>query len=180
MAISVKRLFRKGTTGKEISGKDIEKNQMHDSKGEPKSNYQSQALQYFTPDPSTIQPKYPIKEQVKEEMTTSAFYKAVFSKGTIFSTPMNNLSMENLKYVIPTAAEDEFMFDNKLDELKKKFRTKLRENIPDRLYGGGEEDLLSIEMIDLKKTYNETKKATQRATSSGKPSLAMGICSIKL
>ena len=51
-------------------------------------------------------PSYPLSEQAKDKLTTSTYYRAIFSKGTLFSTPVNNISMDNLKYIINSAVED--------------------------------------------------------------------------
>ena len=106
-------------------------------------------------------PNYNIKAQAKAKLTTSAYYKGLFSQEGLFSNKFNNLSFDNLKYVFNDYAINSYTnLENTTDFTKtddyKAFRT-LKDDVPQKLIGG--EDVIDIDDIDLKKTYNSEAKA---------------------
>ncbi len=106
-------------------------------------------------------PNYNIKAQAKAKLTTSAYYKGLFSQEGLFSNKFNNLSFNNLKYVFNDYAINSYLnLENTTDFTKtddyKAFRN-LKNDIPQKLIGG--EDIVDIDGIDLKKTYNSEAKA---------------------
>jgi hypothetical protein len=100
---------------------------------------------------------YTTTQQAKDKLSTTATRKAVFKKLGLFEN-INNLDMNYLYYVIPETQKDTFNlkagYSNKLPKDKK---DNLR--LPDLIYGGGENDLIPVDGIDFKKTYNSEAQA---------------------
>jgi hypothetical protein len=100
---------------------------------------------------------YTTAEQAKDKLSTTATRKAVFKKLGLFEN-INNLDMNNLYYVIPETQKDTFNlkagWSNKLPKDKKD-----NLKLPDLIYGGGENDLIPVDGIDFKKTYNSEAQA---------------------
>ena len=102
-------------------------------------------------------PNYNIKAQAKAKLTTSAYYKGLFSQEGLFSNKFNNLSFDNLKYVFNDYAINSYTnLENTTDFTKtddyKAFRT-LKNDVPQKLIGG--EDVIDIDGIDLRNNYQK-------------------------
>jgi len=109
-------------------------------------------------------PTYPAKEQAKEKLSVTAHYASVFKKNSPFNVSITNLTLDNLKYVFDdkTAQESAVKYGNNIDNLKKDegYNALARDNnLPQKLIGGGEGEVIPIEGIDFKKMYNAEAKA---------------------
>ncbi len=113
--------------------------------------------------PNTPQPSQTIKDQAKEKLTTSKYFKAIFKKPSLFDNKVNTLSIDNLKFIFDDNAvnyyNDYFNINNVKDTPDYQALKPLKHDLPEKLIGGGEGDLLPSEAIDLKKTYNSEAKA---------------------
>ncbi len=140
------------------------------------SDYQSNTKNYKTQDqhfnsvekvrsinPNTPEPNQTIKDQAKEKLTTSKYFKAIFKKPSLFDNKVNTLSIDNLKFIFDDNAVNYYNDYFGINDVKetpdyKSFKS-LKNDLPEKLIGGGEGDLLPSEGIDLKKTYNSEAKA---------------------
>ena len=114
--------------------------------------------------PNTPQPSQTIKDQAKEKLTTSKYFKAIFKKPSMFdNNKINTLSIDNLKFIFDDNAvsyyNDYFGINNVKDTSDYQAYKTVKHDLPEKLIGGGEGDLLPSEGIDLKKTYNSEAKA---------------------
>ena len=116
-----------------------------------------------TINPNTPHPNQTIKDQAKEKLTTSKYFKAIFKKPSLFDNKVNTLSIDNLKFIFDDNAvnyyNDYFGINNVKETPDYKALKPLKDDLPEKLIGGGEGDLLPVEGIDLKKTYNSEAKA---------------------
>ena len=105
----------------------------------------------------------PIKDQAKEKLTTTAYFKSIYSKEGLFDKKFNNLDMNTLKYVFDRASADNFVAYNGTNDIKStefgEFSKKVKESLPDRMVGVGENEPVLIDKIDFKKVYNSEAKA---------------------
>ena len=60
----------------------------------------------------------PIKDQAKEKLTTTAYFKSIYSKEGLFDKKFNNLDMNTLKYVFDRASADNFVAYNGTNDIK--------------------------------------------------------------
>jgi len=107
----------------------------------------------------------PVTEQAKQKLSTSAKYKAVFAQGGLFKSNVTNLSADDLFYIIDdtTAKEYHRLYGNNIEKALEEddgYRH-IKDKIPKYLYGGGENDLLPLDGIDFKKTYNAEAKIAE-------------------
>ena len=140
------------------------------------SDFQSNTKNYKTQDqqfnsiekirsinPNTPQPNQTIKDQAKEKLTTSKYFKAIFKKPSLFDNKVNTLSIDNLKFIFDDNAvnyyNDYFGVNNVKETPDYQAYKTIKHDLPEKLIGGGEGDLLPVEGIDLKKTYNSEAKA---------------------
>jgi len=105
----------------------------------------------------------PVTEQAKQKLSTSAKYKAVFAQGGLFKSNVTNLSADDLFYIIDDATAKEYhrLYGNNIEKALEEddgYRH-IKDKIPKYLYGGGENDLIPMDGIDFKKTYNSEAKA---------------------
>ena len=105
----------------------------------------------------------PIKEQAKQKLTTTAYFKSIYSKDGLFDKKFNNLDMNNLKYVFDRKSADDFMAYNGTNDIKSsefsEFSKKVKESLPDKMVGIGENEPILVDKIDFKKVYNSEAKA---------------------
>ena len=113
--------------------------------------------------PNTPEPSQTIKDQAKEKLTTSKYFKAIFKKPSLFDNKVNTLSIDNLKFIFDDNAvnyyNDYFGVNNVKETPDYQAYKTIKHDLPEKLIGGGEGDLLPVEGIDLKKTYNSEAKA---------------------
>ena len=100
---------------------------------------------------SYTSPTYPMNEQAKDKLSAAATRKAAFAKAGMFDTKIGNLDMDTLKYVIKDTDKDRIYNLLNSNEIDK--NNKLGLNLPDFIYGGGENDLMPIDGIDFTKHY---------------------------
>ena len=113
--------------------------------------------------PTTPHPNQTIKDQAKEKLTTSKYFKAIFKKPSLFDDKVNTLSIDNLKFIFDDNAvnyyNDYFGVNNVKETPDYQAYKTIKHDLPEKLIGGGEGDLLPVEGIDLKKSYNSEAKA---------------------
>ena len=116
---------------------------------------------FVNTNPQPPQPTQPIKEQAKEKLTTSKYFRAIYSKDGF--TKFNNLSINDMKYIFDNNAINYYLSygieDIKNSHDYEAYRM-IKNSIPRKLIGGGEdESMIPFDKVDLKNTYNSEAKA---------------------